>query len=233
MFTGRLGSYTEAHGAGWHTAVPASRAKGTAMPLQDQPKIRKALVAGVVALALTGTGAALAWSADSPFPAPSLSEPASGQENRPAKPDKAHRAQRLHSEGVVKKADGSFQTILEQRGTVESVSDTSITVKSEDGYSQAYAVNAETKIKQVPAPAADGSSATPDGGTRLKPARGTIADIAAGDTVRISGVKNGDQATAVRIVEGAGDRRGLGLGRGHEKGHGKGHGQGQEKGLGK
>lgn len=193
------------------------------MSVRDPLKIRKALLAGAVALTLTGAGVAFAWAADSPQPTPPPSQSAPGQEKRPAKPDKSQRPQHLHSEGVVKKADGTFQTILEQRGTVESVSDTSITVKSEDGYSQTYSVNAETKIKQVPAPAADGSSAAPDGGKRLKPTDGTIADIAAGETVRISGVKDGDQATAERIVEGAGDRPGLGLGRGHEKGHGKGH----------
>ena len=199
------------------------------MSIRDPLKIRKALLAGAVALTLTGAGVAIAWAADPPSPSPSQSAP--GQENRPAKPDKSQRPQHLHSEGVVKKADGTFQTVLEQRGTVEAVSDTSITVRSEDGYSQTYTVNAETKIKQMPAPAADGSSATPDGGKRLKPADGTIADIATGDTVRISGVKDGDQATAERIVEGAGDRPGLGLGRGHDKGHGgqPGHGKGHAK----
>lgn len=195
------------------------------MSVRDPLKIRKGLLAGAVALTLTGAGVAFAWAADSPQPSPSQSAP--GQENRPAKPDKSQRPRHLHSEGVVKKADGTFQTVLEQRGTVESVSDTSITVKSEDGYSQTYAVNAETKIKQLPARAADSPSAMPDGGKRLKPTDGTIADIAAGDTVRISGVRNGDQAMAERIVEGAGEGPGLGLGRGHDKGHGheKGHGK--------
>ena len=199
------------------------------MSVRDPLKIRKGLLAGAVALSLTGAGVAIAWAADPPSPSPSQSAP--GQENRPAKPDKSQRPQHLHSEGVVKKADGTFQTVLDQRGTVEAVGDTSITVRSEDGYSQTYTVNAETKIKQVPAPAADGSSATPDGGKRLEPADGTIADIAIGDTVRISGVKDGDQVTAERIVEGAGNRPGLGLGRGHDKGHGgqPGHGKGHAK----
>ena len=200
------------------------------MSVRDPLKIRKAVLAGAVALTLTGAGVAIAWAADSPPPSPSpSSQSAPGQEDRPAKPDKSQRPQHLHSEGVVKNADGTFQTVLEQRGTVEAVSDSSITVKSEDGYSQTYTVNAETKIKQVPAPAADGPSATPDGGKRLKPADGTIADIATGSTVRIFGVKNGDQVTAERIVEGAGDRPGPGLGRGHAKGHEKGHGKGHSK----
>ncbi len=226
-------------------AAPASDAKGAAMPQQDQPRIRKALLAGTVALALTGTGAALAWSADSPTPSPSQSAP--GQDNRgdkPAKPDKAQRPQLQHSESVVKRADGTFQTVLEQRGTVESVSATAITVKSEDGYTRTYAVTADTKIAKVPAPAADGAGstgsqgatgspgATADGGKRHKQSPGTIADITAGEVVRISGVKNGDQATADRIAEGAGDLPGLGLGRGHGLGHGKDHGYGNGLGRG-
>jgi hypothetical protein len=172
------------------------------MSVRDPLKIRKSMLAGAVALALTGTGVAFAWAAGdsaSPSPSPSQSQSAPGQDSRKAKPDKAQRPQHLHSESVVKKADGTFQTILEQRGTVESVSTTSITVKSEDGYSRTYAVNADTKVKP------------------------SIADIATGDAVRISGVKNGDQATAERIVEGAGAGPGLGLGRGHGHGHSKGH----------
>jgi hypothetical protein len=193
------------------------------MSVREPLKFRKSLLAGAVALALTGTGAAFAWAASDsapPSPSPSQSQAAPGQENRKAKPGKAQRPQHLHSESVVKKADGTFATELAQRGTVDTVSATSINVKSEDGYSQTYAVNAETKITQVPAAAA-GSSATPDAGKRLKPAAGTIADIAAGDVVRISGEKTGDKVTAGRIIEGGDDHPGLGHGRGH--GHGKGH----------
>jgi hypothetical protein len=202
------------------------------MSVQNPLKIRRTMLAGAVALALTGTGVAFAWaandSASQPPPA-SQSKTAPGQENRKAKPDKAQRPQQLHGESVVKKADGTLQAVLEQRGTVEAVSDTSITVKSEDGYSQTYAVNADTKVTKAPAaaddssPAPDSTPETDDGGKRVKPGEGTIADIATGDAVRIAGVKNGDQATAERIAEGAGDGPGLGLGRGNGHGHGKGH----------
>lgn len=201
------------------------------MPQQDQPRIRKALLAGAVALTLSGTGAAIAWAADPPSPFPPQSAP--GQENRqdkkdkPARPDKAERPQLLHSESVVKKADGTFHTVLEQRGTVESVSETAITVRSEDGHAQTYSIASETKVTKLPAPAADrgagaDSGAGADGGKRLRPSDGTIVDITAGEVVRISGVKNGDQATADRIVEGAGDVPGLGRGRGHGLGKGQG-----------
>jgi hypothetical protein len=126
------------------------------MFVRDPLKIRKTVLAGAVALALTGTEVAFAWAAgDSASPSPSQSQSAPGQENGKAKKDKSQRPQHLHGESVVKKADGSFQTILEQRGTVEAVSGTSITVKSEDGYSQTYAVNTDTKITKAPAPASD------------------------------------------------------------------------------
>ncbi|GAC1484494.1 MAG: hypothetical protein NVS1B16_13890 [Pseudarthrobacter sp.] len=186
------------------------------------------MLAGVVALALTGAGTAIAWSAaDSPSPTPSPSALGKSGESAPGKPgkvdkgkvDKSQRPQQLHSESVVKKADGTFETQLTQQGTVGSVSPTSVTVKSEDGFTRSYAVNAETKITKFPPPAADGSPAKGDDGKRLKPTAGTIADIAAGDAVRISGVKNGDQATAARIVEGAAHGPGLGLGHGHSNGH--------------
>jgi hypothetical protein len=195
-----------------------------------EPRMRKAMLAGAVALALSGTGVALAWSATgTPSPSPSQTAPNPSQTapGRQKAPDqqkapgqqKAQRAQPLHGEGVVKQPDGTFQTVLEQRGTVQSVSDSAITVKSEDGFTQSYTVNADTKITKIP---------TGDDGTRSKPADGTIADIATGDTVRIAGVKDGDKATAKRIVEGASDGPGLGLGRGHGLGHKMGVGNQQD-----
>ncbi|MGK3956625.1 hypothetical protein ACLKOZ_10570 [Arthrobacter sp. R4] len=200
------------------------------MSVREPLRIRKALLAGVVALGLTGTGVAIAWSAtDSPSPSPSESAP--GKQDK--KQDKAERPQHLHSESVVKKADGTFETHLSQQGTVEAVNETSVTVKSEDGFTQSYAVNAETKVIKFPAPAADGSPATGEDGKRLKPSEVTIAEIATGESVRVSGVKSGDSATADKIVEGAGTGPGLGLGKGMGKGLGKearkGHGKGLEK----
>ena len=192
-------------------------------------KIRKAMLAGVVALALTGTGAAIAWSAsDSPSPSPSDSAP--GKQD---KKDKAQRPQHLHSESAVKKADGSFETELSQQGAVESVSESSVTVKSEDGFTQTYTVNADTRVIKFPAPAADGTPATGEDGKRLKPSEVAISEIAAGESVRVSGVKNGDVVIAEKIVEGAGNGHGLGLGKGMGKGLDKGLGKGQGKGLGR
>jgi hypothetical protein len=198
------------------------------MTVREPLRIRKALLAGVVALALTGAGTAITWAAtDTPSPSPSDSAPGKGNgQQKPAK-DKAAKAQHLHSESVVKKADGTFETVLSQRGTVEAVSESSVTVKSEDGFTQSYAVNAETRIVKVPAPAADGTPAKGDDGKRLKPSDVTITEIATGDVVGVSGVKNGSDVTARKVVEGAGTGNGLGLGRGQGKGLGRGNGHGK------
>ena len=193
------------------------------MSVREPLRIRKALLAGAVALALTGTGAAIAWSADSPSPSPSASGKANGQDKpKAAKPDKSQRPQELHSESTVKKSDGTFETVLAQHGTVEAVNETSVTVKSEDGFTQSYAINADTRIVKVPAPAADGTPPTGEDGKRLKPSDVAIAEIAVGETVRVSGVKSGSDVTARQLVEGAGSGPGLGLGKGLGKGHGHG-----------
>ncbi|MET3720226.1 MULTISPECIES: hypothetical protein [unclassified Arthrobacter] len=209
------------------------------MSVREPLRLRKAILAGVVALALTGAGTAIAWSAtDTPSASPSPSDSAPGQSGQSGKADKdkadkAQRPQHLHSESVVKKADGTFETHLTQQGTVESVTGTSVTVKSEDGFSQSYAVNADTKIVKFPAPAADGAPAKSNDGKRLGPVEAAIGEIATGESVRVSGVKSGNDVAARQIVEGAGTglRNGMGLGKGHGKGlglgkgHAKGHGQ--------
>lgn len=202
------------------------------MTVREPLRIRKALLAGVVALALTGAGTAITWAAtDTPSPSSSESAPGNGAGHGKAAKSKATKAQHLHGESVVKKSDGTFETVLTQRGTVDAVSESSVTVKSEDGFTQSYAVNAETRIVKVPAPAADGTSAKGDDGKRLKPSDVTIAEIATGDVVGVSGVKNGSDVTARRLVEGAGTGPGNGLGLG--KGQGKGLDRGLDRGLGK
>lgn len=200
------------------------------MPVREPLRIRKALLAGAVALALTGTGVAIAWSATDLSPATtSPSSSASPSEPAKGKKDKSQRPQHLHSESVVKKADGTFETELSQQGTVDAVSATSVTVKSEDGFTQSYTVNADTRIIKYPAPAADGTPAKGADGKRLKPSEVTIAEIATGESIRIAGVKNGNDVTARNIVEGAGAGPGKGIGKGLGKGMGKGHGHGLGK----
>ncbi len=186
-------------------------------------RTRRALLAGAVVVALSGAGAATVWAATAtPSPSPSATSSPSPSSNGSQKPAKG--AQHLHSESVIKKADGTIQTLLAQRGTVESVSDTSITVKSEDGFSQQYAINGDTKITRLPAVGADGKVAKNPDGSRQKPSDIKASDLKSGDTVRIAGTKSGNSATAKRIV--AGDLPTAGQGKGHGFGFGKEFGRG-------
>ncbi|WP_026256897.1 hypothetical protein [Actinopolymorpha alba] len=86
----------------------------------------------------------------------------------------------LHGEFVIPKDGGGYQTLLTQRGAVQSVSDTSITVKSDDGYTKTYAVKADTVV-----------NATRDG----------IGSVKKGTTVRVVASESGDTATALRIAD--------------------------------
>jgi hypothetical protein len=53
----------------------------------------------------------------------------------------------LHGEVVLSKEGGGTQTVLVQRGVVTQVSATGVTVKSTDGFTTAYVVNGDTKVK--------------------------------------------------------------------------------------
>ena len=75
----------------------------------------------------------------------------------------------LHGQFTAPAPNGGYQTILMQRGTVDSVSGSSITVKSEDGYTHTYSV---------------------DNNTLVAAGNNGIADVAKGDTVRVLAVGN-------------------------------------------
>jgi hypothetical protein len=53
----------------------------------------------------------------------------------------------LHGEFVVKNNDGKVTTMVEQHGSVTAVSATSISLKSEDGFTGTYAVNNDTRVR--------------------------------------------------------------------------------------
>ncbi len=52
----------------------------------------------------------------------------------------------LHGEFVVPDGSGGYRTLLSQRGTATKVSDSSITVRSEDGFTATYAITAATRV---------------------------------------------------------------------------------------
>jgi hypothetical protein len=82
----------------------------------------------------------------------------------------------IHGQFTVPAPNGGYETILTQVGTVQSVSASSITVKSEDGYTHTYSV---------------------DNNTLVAAGNNGIADVSKGDTVRVIAVGN----AAKRIVD--------------------------------
>ena len=95
-----------------------------------------------------------------------------------AKRDLAQRA--LHGEVTL---GGKNPRVVDfQRGTVSAVSVSSITVKSTDGFSATYVVDAKTKVHHAKEQEA-------------------ISDVKNGDKVRVVGVKDGGTITAKRIAD--------------------------------
>lgn len=86
----------------------------------------------------------------------------------------------LHGEFTTKAPDGGYQTMAMQRGEVTAVSATSVTVKSEDGFSRTYAVNDDTLV-----------NAGNEG----------IDDVSTGDQVHVMAIVDGGNARAVRIQD--------------------------------
>jgi hypothetical protein len=86
----------------------------------------------------------------------------------------------LHGELVVPDGNGGYKTIVVQRGQATSVSDTSITVKSDDGFTQTYDVGS-----------AAGVGAQRDG----------LASIKKGANVVVTGEKKGSSVTADHVID--------------------------------
>jgi hypothetical protein len=86
----------------------------------------------------------------------------------------------IHGSVVTPKQGGGYQTVDGQRGTVEAVSSTSITVKSKDGFTKTYVVTADTLV-----------NAKRDG----------IASVKKGDTVAVIAVEAAGAVNAVQIID--------------------------------
>ena len=87
----------------------------------------------------------------------------------------------LHGEVTMKKPDGNgFQTVAFQTGEVTAVSPSSITVKSEDGFSRTYSVDENTVV---------GSG------------RDGIGTVKTGDTVRVAGMVEDGKARAAGMLD--------------------------------
>ena len=86
----------------------------------------------------------------------------------------------VHGQFVVPKSGGGYQTIDTQRGSVTAVSDTSITVKSADGFTRTYEVTSSTNVDAV---------------------RYGIGSVKTGHQVAVTATASGSTATAVSILD--------------------------------
>jgi hypothetical protein len=171
-----------------------------------KPGLRKALLAGGIAVTLTCAGGAAVWAGtQSPSgtqgPSATPSSSASAKPSQAA-PSQAARGQAIHGEHVVKQPDGSYRTVLTQAGTIDSVSGSDITVKSEDGFTQGYAINTDTRIARIPADVSQLRNGNGNGKSKPALPSVTAAELKAGDKVHISGIKDGGTVTATKIVAG-------------------------------
>ncbi|MDI3212066.1 hypothetical protein [Arthrobacter sp. AL12] len=191
---------------------------------------RSVVLAGGFVVALSGAGAAAVWAGTEQSATPLATPTTSAAQPPGTSPAEGRAPQKnrdlpLHGENVVKKSDGGFETRLTQQGAIEAVSSVSITVRSEDGFSQTYVLNAGTEITKLPPPAADGTVPRGNADKRLKPTDAAAADLKTGEQVRIKGVKDESGITAGHIIAGAPGLPGKGPGNGVGKGLGKGLGK--------
>jgi hypothetical protein len=86
----------------------------------------------------------------------------------------------VHAEVVLAKDGGGTQTVLVQKGTVTEASGTAVTVRSADGFTTAYTVNGDTKVRA-------GSE--------------KISDVAKDEDVVVISPTSGDEHAATVVVD--------------------------------
>jgi hypothetical protein len=86
----------------------------------------------------------------------------------------------VHGQVVVPKPGGGYQTVDIQQGTVTAVSNTSISLKSADGFTKTYTVTSSTLVNAQ---------------------RSGIGSVKVGNKAAVSATQNGSVATATRISD--------------------------------
>jgi len=138
-------------------------------------RTKGALIAGTAVLAMAGVGGGIAFAADS-TPTPSSPAPAAQQ----------HKARGLvgrveHGQITVRTKTGD-QVLDIQHGQVTSVSATSVTVRSTDGFTATYAISGTSTV-------------------RVQKKTSTIADVHTGDQVAVAALHTGNTDTIRRIAD--------------------------------
>jgi Cu/Ag efflux protein CusF len=140
-------------------------------------RTKGALIAGTAVLAMAGVGGGIAFAANSSTPTTTTpSAPAAQQ----------HKARGLvgrveHGQITVRTKTGD-QALDIQRGQVTSVSATSVTVRSTDGFTATYAVSGTSTV-------------------RVQKKTSTIADVHNGDQVAVAALHTGNTDTIRRIAD--------------------------------
>jgi hypothetical protein len=144
---------------------------------------RKIAVAGATAAAIVGVGTAALATSGSSSTAGSGSQQGSHQKAKQNSKQNKHNQRPaaalrrgIHGQLVTKGKDG-FVVHSGIRGTVTSVTATSITVKAADGYSQTFTMTKDTKVRERPA---SGNG---------KGTAGKAADLKSSDKVAVIGKK--------------------------------------------
>ncbi len=133
------------------------------------------LIAGTVALAMAGGG--IAFAANSTPTTPNTPDaPATGTH-----PHRVLAGRIEHGQVTVRTKTGD-QVLDIQHGQVTSVSATSVTVRSQDGFTATYAVSSTSTV-------------------RVRMTASTIADVHTGDRVGIAAVHSGNTDTIRRISD--------------------------------
>jgi len=133
-------------------------------------------------------GAAAANAAPEASAAPNASPGTSKAPKRKAADGRKRRVLRvllakntLHGEAVVQKKDGQTVTVVVQRGTITDLTDSSVTVKSADGYTLTWKFGDNLRVVQRR--------------TTIQPSQVTV-----GMQIGVAGAKDGDSGVARFIV---------------------------------
>ena len=111
------------------------------------------LAAGIAAVLAVGAGLVVyaTWDSSGGGAAHNGAAPGFGGPGGPGWPGGPGEAERtLHGESVVSDGKGGFRTELTQTGSITAASDASITVRSADGYSHTYVIDADTRRPHQP-----------------------------------------------------------------------------------
>lgn len=128
---------------------------GAPAPEAAHWSLKKTLAAVGVAAVLAGAGAAVIYAASG---STEQSGHGFGGPPGPMGGPPMATSDALHGEFVIADGRGGYTTELTQTGTVTEVSDTSITARSEDGFTQTYVITADTRQSRSPIEQGDSAS---------------------------------------------------------------------------